>query len=444
MRKLAIIDQVMSAGGVERFLHGLIEGVIAEGLNGSWEIVILRARRNSAGDHLAWPEYLLAPGIRVEYLDVIGNDRFMHVFDRVFSYNRILGIRGTGFVRYKIGNWLRTAGPTRWRMLFGDTRGWIEDFVRRGHFDAVYFSYPYLIDPPRLRTPMVATPHDFIFKSGLSYAPDEQRKIERQMPRWLKACSRLVVSTQFVADELKRYYPAWARKAEVVPTGIPASRRPPTAGEVEKFRREHSLPEQFVLTVGWMVEHKNQKVVFEAVAKLRDRGVHIPVVCVGPNSAVLNDLEVLEGDKEAGKGYPSKILEFCRTEGLKNGSDYFCLGYVDDFVLECLYRCATMLIVPSITEAGSFPGREAARAGCPVVFADTPVHEDEVGLIENNAWTFPVHDGGALAHVIETVANGGEEVQKRVQAAQKIVLRVYTWNQMARGYFSVFERITEL
>jgi glycosyltransferase involved in cell wall biosynthesis len=442
MPKLAIIDQTVSAGGVERFLHGLIGGAIEERVTDDWEIVLVRNRLNSANTHVPWPQHLQSPNLQIQYIE--GENPLARVLNRFARAGLISGIRGTGWLQHTFARLVRRIGPDRWRAYCGELNCWIADYLQKNHFDVVYFSYPYFLYPPRTKTPIVATPHDFIYKYGLSTTPAVQRQLDKQMPMWLEACSQVVVSSEFVANDLKRFYPSWAHKARIIRLGIPAAEREPTTNEVEAFRKRNGLPEQFVLVVGWVVEHKNHLVVFEAIAKLRDRGLRIPVVCVGPNSIDLSKRDA-ESDRTLGsKDYVGRVLEFCRSAGLKNGTDYFSLGFVPDFDVDCLYRSAMMLVVPTITDAGSFPAIEAMRAGCPVAYSRIPVYQETMSLIQDNAWTFPTHDSSALADLIAEVAEDGEEARRRAKAAKEIVPQVFCWKKTARAYFSVFEEVAGL
>lgn len=441
MPRVAIIDQAVSAGGVERFLHGLIGGAIEERITDNWEILLVRNRYNSARIHVPWPDRISTPRLKIEYL--AENNVVSRLLNRLAISGRISGIPGTGMAVRKFASTIRAIGSDQWKAYCGETRRWIESYFRKQHFDVAYFSFPYFLEPPEIELPIVATPHDFTYKHGLSTSVRTQQLLDHQMTKWLERCSRVVVSSQFVADDLRGFYPAWSHKAEVIRLGIPTAARDPSAEEVEAFRRRYGLPEKFVLVVGWLVEHKNQKVVFEAVSNLRDRGVRVPVVCVGPNSHVLNESELATFRGPAASSYAAQILEFCKRARLKNGIDYFSLGFVDDFAVECLYRSAMMLVVPTITEAGSFPAREAMRAGCPVAFSQIPVFEEEMSLLHGNAWSFPTNESRALADVIEQVSKNGEEARRRAAAAKEIVPNVFCWRNTARGYFSVFERLAK-
>lgn len=442
MPRLAIIDQTVSAGGVERFLHGLIGGAIQERITDKWEIVLIRNKLNSAQIQVPWPQHLTAPNLRVELMG--GKNPLSRFLDRLTHAGLIFGIRGTGRLQRKVAEVVRSIGPDRWRAYCGETRCWIEDYLKKNRFDVVYFSYPYYLYPPRIKLPMVATPHDFIFNYGLSTTRAAQRLLDSQVRKWLEACSQVVVSSEFVANDLKRFYPAWADKTRIIRLGIPTAEREPTSEGIEAFRTKNGLPERFVLVVGWIVEHKNHKVVFEAIAKLRDRGSPIPVVCIGPNASILNDESSPGVHRSNLPGYAGEILKFCKDANLRLGSDYFSLGFVDDFAVDCLYRCATMLVVPTITDAGSFPAIEAMRAGCPVAYSRIPVYEETVRLIQGNAWTFPTHDSSVLADLIGEVAGNGEEVRRRTKEAKELVPRIFCWKKTARAYFSLFEEVAGL
>ncbi len=436
MLRLAIIDQTVSAGGVERFLHGLIRGAISSGVIADWEIVLVRSRLNSARIEVPWPGHLQHSNLRLEYLG--GDNRCSRFLDRFARHGRVFNIPGSGFALKRAAEIIRAVGPESWRAYCGDTRTWVERYLHENRFDVVYFSYPFFLDPPRTTTPMVATPHDFIFKYGLFGTPAIRRQLEAQVPRWLEACSELVVSTQFVEDDLAKFYPEWAYKAQVVRLGIPTAEREPTQLEIDEFRKSKGLPEDFALIVGWIVEHKNHKVAFEALAKLRDRGHRISLVLVGPNSHLLED--AARGHKLSSSSYIGKIAQFCKDANLVHGVDYFSLGYVDDFGLDCLYRRATMLIVPTLVEAGSFPASEAMRVGCPVVFSSAPVYREAIDLVNGNAWTFPPHDSSALADLIADLTDNREETRRRAKEAQAIIPHILSWDKAAKGYFSVFSR----
>lgn len=433
MPKLAIIDQVVSAGGVERFLHGLVGGMLELSEIQEWDITILLNRYNSGGYKVEWPDELKAPNIHVDYMF---DDRLSKLLNRLANPGRIWNIRGTGFAQSRIP-WLFRKYGTPWlRGHAGDAQLWIEHFCRQQHFDVAYFSYPYFMECPRIQTPTAATPHDFNFKrfSGLWGTMGAQ--IERQMPEWLHRCRRLIVSSEFMASELRYFYPEAANKVSMVRLGIPGGYHIPTDEELQAYRQRKGLPERFLLTVGWIIPHKNQRVLFETLGLLRTRGIDIPLIFVGPNS---DQLQPDDGTKSA--SYVREILSRAESLGLQYQHDYLGLGYVNDFELECLYRLATALVMPSLYEAGSFPAIEAARARCPVACSNIPAHVEQSNLLGNSIWLFGPHDAKSLADTIEQMLVNTEVTAERAKKASEIVGQVYSWQKAAQGYLAVFQDI---
>ena len=431
MPRLAIIDQIVSAGGGERFLQGLVEAFVKLPDGHDWEIHLLLRRHNSGGSVVRWPENLTRPNVHVRYLFDEGLGK---LFYRLSRGGRILRIRGTARMQRIIPDVFKYYGPSSLRK-FADARFWIEDYCKRQRFDAMYFSYPYLMECPVVSAPMVATPHDLNHKRHSSFGT-LRSQIDREMPAWLHKSRRLVVSSDFTASELRHFYPDCAKKIRVVRPGIPGEDRLPSAELISRYAENAKLPPHFLLTPGWIIPHKNQKVVFEALSDLRRRGIDIPLVCVGPNSAELQPTH--RGFRGA---YLLEVLECAKRLDLKYGRDFFGLGYVSDLDLECLYRLATAVVMPTLYEAGSFPMREAIRARCPVICSRVAPIEEEVSLIGGNAWLFDPADHKDLARRIEEVFANTALAQQRTARAAELAAQVYSWKNMAAGYLSIFREL---
>ena len=441
MPRLAIIEPVVCAGGVERFVHGLVQGAIEERITDDWEIVLVRNQVNTAGIHVPWPEHLRKPSIKIVYPEPA---KFLaRQLEKLSTAHRFFGIPGTGRMQRDFARWVRSKGPRQWRAYCGDIASWVEDYLRTHPVDVVYCPYPDLVAPPRFAQPIVITLHDLVFKHVTVRNSPEDRLRDGIIRKWLSIARYVVHSSQYIAGELKEFYPEFTAKSNVVRLGIPSPKCYPDAAEVEALRARLNLPQRFVLIAGSLMRHKNQHVVFEAIAKLRKRGVDVPLVCVGPNCKELT-LSREDANRPANAvRYSTTIINICHESDLQRDRDYFVLGFVDDFTLECLYQCASMLVVPSITEAGSFPGQEAMRAGCPVIFSRTPPFLELMQLAEENAWSFAVNDSGELAERIYEVITQPEVVQQRTEAAMKIVPKVFSWKKTAYGYFDLFSRCCE-
>ena len=129
MPKLGIIGQIISGGGVERFLHGLVGGMLELPEIKQWEISLLLNTHNSAGYLAKWPGHITAPNVHVDYMF---DDRLSRALNRLARPpGRIWGIYGTGYAQQLIPKLLRKCGTPWLREHAGDLRLCVEHYCRR-------------------------------------------------------------------------------------------------------------------------------------------------------------------------------------------------------------------------------------------------------------------------------------------------------------------------
>lgn len=419
MPRIAIIDHEVSAGGVERFLHGLVGGLLQQADPEEWQIDLLLWPVSSGRFDVRWPEHLRAPNLR---LWSFSQPLSKHPVGRTFARWRLWHVLRTGFFRTRLQRRL--------------VRIVVEEWVKEQGFDLVYFSYPFGMLCPRLEVPIVATPHDFNYKSAFTtMTPNNQRVVNGLMPGWMARSHTLLVSSNFIAGELAHFYPQAAHKTRVVRLGIPDAPTPPTPAEVQATRERLGLPAEFILTVGWIMQHKNQGILFEALARLRAEGRQVSLVLVGPNSA-----ELAPDATPAPESYVAEVAQRARAHGFELGRDFFALGYVSNEELEALYRSTRLLAMPTLYEAGSFPIREALRLGCPVVASSIPVLEEENALLGGTLALFDPHDAGSVAAAIAATLDDPEGAARRTAAAQARVREIFDWAKTADGYLDIFQQ----
>jgi glycosyltransferase involved in cell wall biosynthesis len=426
---LVIIDPSVSAAGVERFLSGLLGGLLQLPRIDGWDVDLYINASNTAGERVLWPESIAAGRANVIYFPEGADSPALNQL--FFSSNKL---RGTRKVRRVIGETLRDYGPRKLRELLGNHRAMIERYLLDHPHDVVYFPYPFHLSCPRVQAPTVITPHDFGFWHFERSTRHYLRRMQRDMKDFVESSSMIVVSTEFIAGEVRALFPAAAGKIKVVSAGIPRGERRPGAEDLAASREKFDLPEPYIMNVGWIFEHKNHPVIIKALGELKKRRVPVILLLVGPNSAEVND--------PAKSGLSRDVLRVLRTaseEGLEPGRDFRGIGFVDDFDLECLYAQAATLVVSSLYEAGSFPIIEAMAAGCPVVCSDIPPFLDQVEAVAGNAVTFDPHDHMALADALQRIIEEPGEARAMAERAAELVVETYSWEKMALGYLDAFE-----
>jgi glycosyltransferase involved in cell wall biosynthesis len=433
MHRVAIVEYTMSAGGVERVLRGLARVFLDLPEARDWDITFLLSRYNSAHRRCEWPFDLTGPNVHVEWL---GEETALgRLLDPLAHGQGLWGLplsKMGGLVGTRL---LRRLGPLSWRARLGDPYALIKEATRR--FDLLYFTYPVLLEAPPAGVPVIITPQDFNYRHFLPEDDPTRRQHERATRGWLARSSRILLSTGAVRDELRRFYPEFDARAQVVHLGVDASEPPPDPGAVADVRARHRLPASFALCAGWVLPHKNQLALVQAAVKLRERGLHLPIVFVGPNAtSILRARET--GFREE---YPARVRSALDEAGLEHGRDYFALGYVTDAEIRCLYRLASVFVLPSLYEGFGLPSLEALLAGCPTILSAIPPLEEQNRVLGGGLPTFDPLDPGALADRLEWILTHGDEARATARLVGERVALEYDWRKTARAYLAAFEEV---
>ena len=435
MRRLAIVEYVMSAGGLERVLRGLAGAFLEIPEARDWDITFLLARYNSAYHRCEWPAGLTGPNLRVEWLGQ--GSAASRIVDPLA---RGQGLRGVPFSKpagFVLAQAARSRGPEAWRAWLGDPRAVIARASSR--FDLLCFPYPVALGVPDVGVPVVTTPQDFNFKHLLAETDPWRRREEKVTRPWLARSDRILLTTDSVQEELRRFYPEYADRSAVVRLGVDVRSAPPDPARLERFRELHGLPSEFALMTGWVMEHKNHLAVVDALARLRRAGRSVPIVFAGPNALHLRE------SRELGfpRGYAGRVRETLRAAGLEHGRDFHVLGFVGDEEIRILQSLATVFLLPSLYEGFGLPSLEALQAGCPTIVSSIPPLEEQNRLLGGTLRTFDPHDPAALADQIAWVLDHREEARAEARAAGERVAAVYDWRKTARAYLAHFAEVIE-
>lgn len=127
------------------------------------------------------------------------------------------------------------------------------------------------------------------------------------------------------------------------------------------LRQKHGIPEAFAYYPAQTWPHKNHARLLEAMKLLKDRGVHLHLVCSGH----LTDRH-------------SELLKQAEELGLSNQIQF--LGLVEEGEVRALYRNARLVVIPTLFEGGSgIPVLEAMALGAPLAASTACGIPDAVG-----------------------------------------------------------------
>jgi glycosyltransferase involved in cell wall biosynthesis len=198
----------------------------------------------------------------------------------------------------------------------------------------------------------------------------------------LPRASMIVTGTQAGKEEVIRYYHVNSLNVMVIPFPAPDGavlvQSLDAAGITEKYR----LNGDFLLYPAQFWPHKNHINLLRALSLLR-------------NQTDLDLSLVLTGSDKGNRDY---VMEHVVELGL--GDRVFVPGFVPREDLNALYRASTALVFPSYFGPDNFPPLEAFALSCPVIAANIPGAEEQLG---QGALLFNPSDPSDIAAKIQHV-----------------------------------------
>jgi glycosyltransferase involved in cell wall biosynthesis len=196
--------------------------------------------------------------------------------------------------------------------------------------------------------PQVTTIHDLSFlHERTAHAPVRRLGLAALAVTAAYRSSAILTHTQYVADDIQRSLRIPASRLYVANPGPSPDDRAP-ASEQELAVVLGTVPELLVYVPSPPRPHKNLERLLQAVARIPEP-VHVVAT-----------------------GYPTEhvpsFLALARSLGL--ASRVHWLGWVDDHIVQALYRHATCVVFPSLTEGFGLPVLEAMARGVPVACSD--------------------------------------------------------------------------
>jgi glycosyltransferase involved in cell wall biosynthesis len=262
------------------------------------------------------------------------------------------------------------------------------------------------------------------------------------MSEWLTGRVRPVTSTRFIADELEAYCPLRTYTPEVVYLSTFATTSPGgvrVAAAMERF----GLPEGYILCPTHVGPHKNVGTLLRALGRAKRCGLEAGLVLTGSGT------DCLGADPSGMPAYDTVLKQSIddlntaiEEEGLVTGRDIWPLGYVSDADMDALVRGASLVVAPSIYEAGSGPALDAWWLGTPVACSALPPVVEQMAFLGTDAVLFDPVDVEDMARALITGLTERERMKAAAVRSREAMTR-YSWDDVARGYVGVFRRALE-
>jgi glycosyltransferase involved in cell wall biosynthesis len=306
----------------------------------------------------------------------------------------------------------RAAVRVAWEHL---VQPWV---LRRIKADLVH--EPVFIAPLLNTCPTVVTIHDLSFiRLPHLFRPANRLYLTVMTRLSARRARRLIAVSAHTAAESAELLGVSVERIDVVYHGVDPTFRPLPKNEVEAFRRQHGLPERFVLCVGTLEPRKNHTRLVEAFARIYD----------GRSKLVL----------VGGKGWHYDAL-FAKVEALGLNESVIFPGYVMNEELPLWYNAATIFAYPSLYEGFGMPVLEAQACGAPVLTSNAPPLPEAAGDAALMADPCDVEALAANLNRLLTDESSRSELRERGLAHARQFTWARTACETARVYRSALEK----
>lgn len=260
--------------------------------------------------------------------------------------------------------------------------------------------------------PMVMTLHDLTHVHYPHTQPaDRLAAIERYVGQSVLRAQRILVDSQFIADEVCRHYGVPVQRVMVAPLGSSARFHPRSVAQIAPLLATLGLqPGGYLLCVGTLEPRKNLQLALRAHERL-------PAALRASYPLVLVGMVGWQGQQLA--------------EPLRRaiaGGQVRLLGYQSDESLAQLFAGARLLLFPSLYEGFGLPVLEAMSSGTPVIATRTSALPEVAG--EAGHYIDPSDDSGCAAAMTQLIED--QVYWQHLREAGLARAQLYTWQRCAQ------------
>ncbi|MBP7764792.1 MAG: glycosyltransferase [Syntrophaceae bacterium] len=404
IKRLAIVDQIGNTGGGNRFIRCLLPGL--KRVQPSMEITFFCNKASIKRDQLQGE--LAEDGVIIKYL----NTEFIQIAQLIY------------FILSKSKSVVKHSSFLLPSLVMKLLRYEME--LRITNFDVAFFPWPFLLFCPNLNCPMVATFHDFNFRyyfSGtFTYNPFQQYLLDQETPRWLKR-SFPVVSTYFMENELKKFYPETLHQPEVIHLASFSTKTSiPDADAIRIVSDDFKIEGDYLLYPTNICSHKNIGPLIQAIYILRKMNRNVKLILTGPATERITGRNSAIGIELGQRNY-----------------DVRGLGYVSNLQMDALIQRAKVVVSSSLYEAGNGPGIDAWARAIPVAMSDIPPFIEHIKVQDVKAQVFDPRNPQDIADKINIILSNPEKALEDALYSQK-AMQKFTWEKVAEKYLAVFNK----
>jgi glycosyltransferase involved in cell wall biosynthesis len=267
-------------------------------------------------------------------------------------------------------------------------------------------------------TPGIVTIHDLTFLRHPGLVTPAAHRYYSRVPRSAGHARAVIAVSAATKHDVVTMLGVPEDRVHVVPLAADAAFRPVRDEAILRTARDrYGLPGRFVLFVGTREPRKNLPALLDACSAMRDGGRPVPLVLVGEEGWLADDLE-------------RRVL---------TQQNVHVLGGVSADELVAIYNLATVVALPSLDEGFGLPVVESMACGTPVVCSREGALPEVAG---DAALLVDPHDVDGIAAALTSVM---EDAAVREGMRQRGFARSATfgWDRTARETAAVYRSVLD-
>lgn len=230
----------------------------------------------------------------------------------------------------------------------------------------------------------------------------------------------VVTATSWTKRDIMQQYGIPSERIAVIPRGPWLTPTKPGPRDIEKVRKQYSLPPRFAFYPAMSFPHKNHLRLFAALAMLRDRhGVILPLVCTG---------------RQYEPHWPQILAGVARN---KLEGQVFLLESVPADTLAAIFKAASLLVFPSLFEGLGLPVIEALEYELPVLTSTATCLPEVAG---DAALYF---DGTSVESIADALLQAERQPERLAEARKsaQAALARFSWPKAAATFVACYRAV---
>lgn len=292
-------------------------------------------------------------------------------------------------------------------------------FLRSSQVDILHVPFQYAPIYSAV-VPIIVTMHDIQELHYPEYFTRWQ-KLHRRVNNFvaINDSDHIIVSFDHVKSDLLKHFNISKEKISVCPPSFTddwfLTKKFST---IENLFDKYKIDKEFLLYPAATWKHKNHRTLFKALDLLRREGITILLICTGYKT-----------------GYFDYLQKQISDLNLSSQVDF--LGIIPEEDLIGLYKCTSLVVIPTKYEAGSGPLYEAMRYSVPVICSNVTSLPETIG---NTDYIFNPDDEKEMATKIKRILQDENYKSENLANSSKRIEEMSKVDY-TKNYIDVYRRL---